>query len=180
MYSLFHEFVEQPSHWYVVEWSSNDLCILNKEKEKLIEKKRFLFKPSCVFALLINKSWSSFELCIFKHDDFVAIKLSNSPREGWFHGTCDTIYTTFTKSVETFRTCAIIISKTFSPLDKSYTTFSWGSVGQIPNTLRNGSLKYLLLCNPRSFALLYAKEILMIDSDSSSSGLSESIYLKKF
>jgi len=99
---------------------------------------------------------------------------------GWFHGTCDTFTLTFTKSVETFRTCAIIISKTFSPLDKSYTTFSWGSVVPIPSTLRNGSLKYHLLCNPRSFALLYAKEILMIDLDSSSSGLSESIYLKNF
>ena len=76
----------------------------------------------------------------------------------WFHDTCDTIYTTFTKSVETFRTCAIINSKTFSPLHKSYTTFSWGSVVQIPSILRNGSLKYLLLCNPRSFALLYAKK----------------------
>ena len=98
----------------------------------------------------------------------------------WFHDTCDTIYTTFTKSVETFRTCAIIISKTFSPLHKSYTTFSWGSVVQIPSILRNGSLKSLLLCNPRSFALLHAKTIPMIDSDSSSSGLSESIYYKKF
>ena len=42
---------------------------------------------------------------------------------GWFHGTCDTIYTTFTKSFQTFRACVIIISKTFLPLEKSYITF---------------------------------------------------------
>jgi len=84
VYPLFHEFVEQQSHVYILEQSSNYLCILNKKKkeEKSIEeKKRFLFKPSCVFASLMNKSWSSFELCVFKHDDFVAIKRSNSPRK---------------------------------------------------------------------------------------------------
>ncbi len=99
---------------------------------------------------------------------------------GWFHGTCYTIYTTFTKSFESFRTCAIIISKTFLPLHKSYTTFYWRAVVQIPSTLRNYSLKYVLLCNPRCFALLDAIEILMIDSDSSSSGLSKSISFKSF
>jgi hypothetical protein len=99
---------------------------------------------------------------------------------GWFHGTCDTIYTTFTKSFETFRPCAIIISKTFLPLDKSYTTFCWRAVAQIPSTLRNDFFRYVLPCNPHSFALLYAIEILMIDSDSSLSGLSESISFKFF
>jgi hypothetical protein len=99
---------------------------------------------------------------------------------GWFHGTCDTFTLTFTKSFETFRVCAIIISKTFLPLDRSYTTFCWRALVQIPSTLRNYSLKYILLFNPRSFALLYAIEILMIDSDSSSSGLSESICFEFF
>ncbi len=98
----------------------------------------------------------------------------------WFHGTCDTFTLTFTKSFESFRAYAIIISKTFLPLDKSYTMFYWRAIVQIPSTLRNYSLKYVLLCNTRSFALLNAIEILMIDSDSSSSGLSESISFKSF
>jgi len=99
---------------------------------------------------------------------------------GWFHGTCDTFTLTFTKSFEIFRACAIIIFKTFLPLDKSYNMFCWRAVVQIPSALRNDSLKYVLLYNPRSFALLYAIEILMIDSDSSSSGLSEWISFKNF
>ena len=99
---------------------------------------------------------------------------------GWFHGSCDTFTLTLTESFETFRACAIIISKTFLPLDKSYTTSHWRAVGQIPSTLRNDSLKHVLLCNLRSFALLCAIEILMTDSDSSSAGLSESILFRKF
>jgi hypothetical protein len=99
---------------------------------------------------------------------------------GYFHGTCDTKYTTFTKSFETFRACVIVTSKTFLLLDKIYTTSCSRAVAKIPNTLRNGFLKYLILCNTASFALICAIEILMIDLDSLSSGLSESLFLKNF
>jgi hypothetical protein len=99
---------------------------------------------------------------------------------GYFHGTCDTKYTTFTKSFETFRACVIVTSKTFLLLDKIYTTSCSRAVAKIPNTLRNGFLKYLILCNTASFVLLCAIEILMIDLDSLSSGLSESLFLKNF
>ena len=129
------------------------------------------------YFCLISICW-----CSFSHKmKIITVVSLPSPRFylGWFHGICGMFTLTLTKSFKTFRTCALIIFKTFSPLEKSYTMFSWGSVVQIPITLQIGSLKYLFLCNPRSFALLYAKEILMIDSDSSSSGLSESIYLKK-
>ena len=99
---------------------------------------------------------------------------------GCFHGTCDTFTPTLTKSFETFRAWVIIISKTFLFLDKSYTTSCWRTVAQIPSTLRNGFLKYLILCNTRSFALLCAIQILMIDLDSPWSGLSESLFVKSF
>ena len=97
---------------------------------------------------------------------------------GRFHGTCDPFTLTFTKSFETFRDCTIVISKTFLPLDKIYTTLCWRAVAQIPNTLLNDSLKCLFLCNPYSFALLYTRKMLIIDSDFSSSGLSESVCFK--
>jgi hypothetical protein len=105
---------------------------------------------------------------------------SSSMFTGYFHGTCDTKYTTFTKSFETFRACVIVTSKTFLLLDKIYTTSCSRAVAKIPNTLRNGFLKYLILCNTASFALICAIEILMIDLDSLSSGLSESLFLKNF
>jgi hypothetical protein len=95
---------------------------------------------------------------------------------GWFHGTCDTFTPTLTKSFETFRTCVIINSKTFLLLDQSYRMSWWRAVAQIPSTLLNGFLKFVIPCNSDSFALLCAIEILMIDSDSPSSGLSESLF----
>ena len=98
---------------------------------------------------------------------------------GYFHGTCDTKYTTFSKSFETFRACVLVTSKTFSLLHKSSTTPCSRAVAQIPNTLWNGFLKYLIHCITPSFALLCAIEILMIDLDSPSAGLSESLFLKK-
>ena len=62
----------------------------------------------------------------------------------WFYGTCDTFILIFTKSFETFRAYAIIISQTFLPLDKNYSPSYRRALFQIPNILRNDSLKYVL------------------------------------
>jgi len=94
---------------------------------------------------------------------------------GCFHGTCDTFTSTFTKSFETFRACVIINSKTCLLLEKIDTTFYWRAVVKIPDGPGDDLFWHFLACNTCSFAILGATEILIIDSDSASPGLSEFI-----
>ncbi len=105
-------------------WYANETCQIYTSE--IFPCQEIYFKKNTDIPLrsaeVVRRNWDLFHeiteynlISIGKPDE----KLFN----GWFHGTCDTIYTTFTKSFETFTACAVIISKTFLPLDKSYTTF---------------------------------------------------------